>query len=437
MISNGNNAELIKATLQRYKSYINPSLTRLLKFISGPTIESKAYGTIVEDINGKKYIDCLGGYGVFNCGHSHPKILQAVHAQLNRMALSSRVLFSEQLALLSEQLARITPGDLQYSFICNSGAEAIEGAIKLARWHTKRTEIIAMEGAFHGKTLGALSVSGREIYKTDFRPLIPKIKHVPFGNLETLRHEVNHQTAAVLLEPIQGEGGIIVPPDDYLPGVRKICAEAGALFILDEIQTGLGRTGRLFACDHTDAIPDIMVLAKALGGGVMPIGAIIGTPKVWSTFIRKPLLHTSTFGGNPLACVAALAAIQVIMEENLAQRAEEMGAYFMKKLKEIQQRYPKVISDVRGKGLMIGIELAKEGYGLIIFPEMLRRGVLTAFTLNNLKVIRMEPPLIISKEEIDTVSTILELAVIKANGLTGKIGHLALRIGQASGLVGF
>ena len=191
-----------KETIGRYKSYINPAFTRLLRFISGDVVELRAHGTIVEDTTGKKYIDCLGGYGVFNCGYSHPRVLEAVHFQLDQMALSSRALFSHPLALLSEQLAKITPGNLRYSFICNSGAEAIEGALKLARWYTGRSEIIAMEGAFHGKTLGALSVSGREIYKMDFKPLIPKVKHVPFGDLEALKDEVSKKTAAVLLEPI-------------------------------------------------------------------------------------------------------------------------------------------------------------------------------------------------------------------------------------------
>ncbi len=260
---------------------------------------------------------------------------------------------------------------------------------------------------------------------------------MPFGDLDALENEVNKETAAVLLEPIQGEGGIIVPPDDYLKGVKEICSTSGALLILDEIQTGLGRTGRLFACQHYDVVPDIMVLAKALGGGVMPIGAIIGTPKVWSAFVKKPLLHTSTFGGNPLACVAAFAAIRVVLEENLSKRAEQVGAYFIDRMKRIQQKYPKIIDDVRGKGLMIGVELVKEGYGVVIFPEMLRNGVLTAFTLNNPKVIRFEPPLIISKKEVDTVMDIFESAVRKTRGLSGRIGPLALRIGQISGLLRF
>jgi len=314
------------------------------------------------------------------------------------MSLSSRVLFSKQLGELSEKLAMITPGTLKYSFICNSGTEAVEGAIKLARLYTGRSEIVAAEGAFHGKTLGALSVSGREIYKRPFRPLVPKIRHVPFGDLDALKEEVNRGTAAVILEPIQGEGGIIIPPENYLKGAKEICSSQKVLLILDEIQTGFGRTGKFFACEHSGVVPDILLLGKALGGGVMPIGAFIATPVVWSAFVKKPLLHTSTFGGNPLACAAALAAIQVIEEEHLPRKAEEMGCYLLSKLQEVQKKYSGIIREIRGKGLMVGVELKKEGYGIAIFPEMLRRGVLTAFTLNNPKVIRFEPPLTICRE---------------------------------------
>ena len=407
--------------LEKYKKYINPSLARLLKLMGCNTVEWKADGAIIQGTQGEKFIDCLGGYGVFNIGHRHTKVVEAVEDQLHKMPLSSRMLLSQPLADLSEWLARITPGDLRYSFICNSGAEAVEGALKLARLATGRSEIVSAENAFHGKTFGALSASGRERYKQPFEPLLPGFKQVPFGDVEALEECITDRTAAVVLEPIQGEGGIIVPPDDYLPEVSELCRRTGVLLIMDEIQTGLGRTGKLFAVEHYGVVPDIMTSAKALGGGVMPIGAFIATPEVWKPFFSRPLIHTSTFGGNPLACRAAIAAIEVIQEEKLTDRARSLGEYFLGRLTELQMAYPDVIADVRGKGLLIGVELTKEGLGGMIVPEMIKRKVLVAFTLNNPKVIRLEPPLVIAREQIDMVLRAFEEALRKARGFVEKI----------------
>ncbi|MBI4743856.1 MAG: aminotransferase class III-fold pyridoxal phosphate-dependent enzyme [Actinobacteria bacterium] len=403
IISKDETEEITKDVFNKYKDYYNPMLARLLKFSSYDRVEWKARGSVVTDLSGKKFIDCGGGYGVFNMGHSHPKIIQAVKDQLDLMPLSPRVFLSKPLADLAELLARITPGDLKYSFFCNSGTEAVEGAIKLARLSTKKTEIIAAINAFHGKTLGSLSFSGRDIYKTPFEPLVGDVKHVPFGDVDAIRNAITQKTAAVLLEPIQGEGGIIIPPDDYLPEVRRICDENNALLILDEIQTGMGRTGKNFACEHFGVVPDIMTLAKALGGGVMPIGAFIGTQKVWEAFAPNPLIHTSTFGGNPLACVAAKAALEVLIEEDLAVKSKELGDYLIGKLSDIKLKYPEYIADVRGIGLMIGVEFASEGIGGIVIPSMVKDGVTAIYTLNNPKVIRFEPPLVISKEQLDRV----------------------------------
>jgi putrescine aminotransferase len=312
---------------------------------------------------------------------------------------------------LAEKLAQITPGNLKFSFFCNSGAEAVEGAIKLARLATKKTEIISTVNAFHGKTFGALSATGREIYKAPFRPLVGGFVHVPFGDVEAIKEAISEKTAAVILEPIQGEGGIVIPKPDYLPKVRQVCTENNVLLIIDEIQTGLGRTGKMFAVEHYGVEPDIMTVAKALGGGVMPIGAFIGTPKVWSAFAPNPLIITSTFGGNPLACAAASASIDVILEENLCEKAHEMGQYLFKGLEMIRKRYPLIISEVRGKGLMIGLELTKEGLGGLVMPEMAKNGITAVYTLNNPKVIRFEPPLVITKAQIDRVLKVVEDAV--------------------------
>lgn len=394
---------IIDETIAKYEKFVNPAMAKLFRFMGLSTVEWGADGSIIRDIDGKEYIDCLGGYGVFSVGHRHPLVVEAVKKQLDIMPLSSKVLFNKPMADLSALLAEITPGELQYSFIGNSGTEAVEGALKLARIHTGRTNIISTINSFHGKTFGALSATGRDLFRDPFTPLLSGFEHVPFNNIEAMKQKINTETAAVILEPIQGEGGIIVPSDDYLLAVRKLCDENGALLICDEVQTGLGRTGKMFAVDHYQVVPDIITTAKALGGGVMPIGAFTATEKVWEKFVTSPFIHTSTFGGNPLACVAAIASIGVLKDEQLVERAATNGAYFIDKLTQLQQAFPDVIEEVRGKGLIIGIELTKEGIGGLLMSEMINKGILVAYTLNNPKVIRIEPPLVISKELIDIV----------------------------------
>ena len=251
-------------------------------------------------LKGVEYLDFLGGYGVFSLGHSHPAVIKAVQEQLGKMALSSRVLFNQPQADLAEKLASITPGRLQFTFFCNSGTEAVEGALKLARLATGKTGIIGTLGGFHGKTYGGLSASGREVYRAPFAPLLPEFCHVAFDDVDAVACAINDDTAAVIVEPVQGENGVIVPHDDYLPALRQLCSERGILLILDEVQTGFGRTGKLFAADHYQVEPDIMTMAKALGGGIIPIGAFTATPEVWKAFEPNPLLHSSTFGGNQL-----------------------------------------------------------------------------------------------------------------------------------------
>jgi len=403
----------LSQTVEKYKRYLNPSLARLLKFSGYYAQESRAEGVFVYDEKDERYIDCAGGYGVFVLGHRHPVVVQAVKEQLDRMPLSSKVFFNGSLADAAERLAALTGGALPFSFFCNSGAEAVEGAIKLARMCTGRSEVISAKNAFHGKTLGALSVSGRDIYKAPFLPLVPETVQVPFDDIDALKSALSEKTAAVILEPIQGEGGIVVPHDDYLAAVRELTKKAGALFIADEIQSGMGRTGTFFAVEHWGVVPDMITLAKGLGGGVMPVGAILGTPEVWKVFHANPLIHTSTFGGNQLACAAALATIDVIEKEGLLTKARERGDYFLNGLRNVQKSYPEIIADVRGMGLMIGVELVRERYGGSIIFEMSRGKVTAVYTLNNQKVIRFEPPLIIEKEHIDAALEVFRAAVEK------------------------
>jgi putrescine aminotransferase len=315
---------------------------------------------------------------------------------------------------LAKRLAELTPGDLKISFFTNSGTEAVEGALKLARAATKRTKFVGTDGAFHGKTFGALSVSGREAFRAPFAPLLEDAVRAPFGDLAALAALVD-DAAAVIVEPVQGEGGVNVPPPEYLRGVRELCDHSGALFIADEVQTGLGRCGALFACDLTGVVPDVMTLAKGLSGGVMPIGAYVARPGVWNAaYAKDPLLHTSTFGGNPLACAAALAALDVLIEDDLAANARARGAELLAGARAIAARYPDVIADVRGVGLLVGVELRNEGYGGTIIPELLKRGVTAAWTLNQQRVIRLEPPLIVTADQIATALRALDEAVAVA-----------------------
>lgn len=393
----------VEETIEKYEKYINPAQARLFRFMGLGSIEASATGWTITDSEGRCFTDFLGGYGMFAVGHRNPKVVEAVEKELHGMPMCGKVLFNRPMADLAEALADITPGDLQYSFFVNSGTEAVEGCLKLARLATKRTKFVAAKDAFHGKTMGSLTATGRDLYRTPFQPLLSGFSHVPYGNIEALAAAVDEETAAVILEPIQGEGGIIVPPVGYLKAAKEICEAKGALLIADEVQTGIGRTGTWFGCNHDEVTPDLMACAKALGGGIMPIGAIIGSPKAWEGLIEAPFLHTSTFGGNQLACAAGVATIKYIKEENLLTRSSEVGEYLKAGLKKIAEEFPSVIKEVRGKGMMIGIELTKEGAGGMLMSLMIDKDVIVAYTLNNPKVIRMEPPLITPKEVVEEV----------------------------------
>ncbi|PSR21726.1 MAG: putrescine aminotransferase [Sulfobacillus acidophilus] len=393
------------------QAFMNPSLARTYRFMGLDHAELTAHGAIVVDREGVEYIDCAGGYGVFVQGYRHPRILAAAHHQLDEMPLSSRVLVNPRTIELAARLAELTPGDLQYSFFCNSGTEAVEAALKIARGSTGRSRIISTVGAFHGKTFGALSVSGRDLYQKPFQPLLSDIVRVPYGNLEALQSVMSSDVAAVIVEPIQGEGGVIVPPDGYLQGVRALCDEYGSCMIADEVQTGIGRTGHLFAVDYEGVVPDLLCLAKALGGGVMPIGAVVGRPWAWKLFEENPLIHTSTFGGNPLACRVALEALAVTVEEDLPGRAQRLGQWLISELRSLSQRHADLIVEVRGRGLMIGVEFSNAGVAAMIMAELFARHVLAVYTLNNERVIRLVPPLVIDRPALEEVLVKLEQAL--------------------------
>ena len=363
-----------------------------------PIVISKAEGVWVEDPEGNRYIDMLSAYSAMNQGHRHPKIIQALKDQADRITLTSRAFHNDQLGDFYQKVNQLTNKNMVLPM--NTGAEAVETAVKAARrWAYQvkgvpkdQAEIIVCEDNFHGRTMTAVSLSSNEEYKRDFGPMLPGIKIIPFGDVQALKEAITPNTAAFLFEPIQGEAGIIIPPDGFLQQAYDVCKENNVLYMADEIQAGLARTGKMFACDWENVEPDVYILGKALGGGVMPISCVAANDEILGVF--EPGSHGSTFGGNPLACAVSIAALEVIEEEGLVERSLEFGQYFMNELKSIDN---KKIKDIRGKGLFIGVEMTDSARP---YCEALKEeGLLCKETHE--KVIRFAPPLVISKEDLD------------------------------------
>jgi putrescine aminotransferase len=392
---------LYQDVFDKYSKYINPNLARLMGF-AGFGVETYGEGCYIYDHEGRKYLDCLGGYGTFALGHRNPRIIAAVKDQLDHLGLSAKAFFTKNAADLAEKLAHLTPGDLQVSFFSNSGTEAVEAALKFAKAATKRTKIISTNGSYHGKTIGALSTTGREKYRKKFEPLMPGVEFVDYGDTSALIAAIDDQTACFIVEPIQGEGGIIVAPDGYLRAAREACDTHGALLIFDEVQSGLGRAGYMFACDHEGVAPDIMTLAKSLGGGIMPLGATVITMDIYDeVFGDNPMAHTSTFGGNPLACRAGLVALEILEEGDLIENSRVLGLRMLDGFRLIQAKYPDLLLEVRGRGLMIGVEFTMDEVGEVMVAQLMKLGVCVAYALNNPRVLRFEPPLMITADQVD------------------------------------
>ena len=362
---------------------------------------SKGKGVWVEDVEGKRYLDCLSAYSALNQGHCHPKIVQAMTEQLQNLSLTSRAFRNDKLGIFYKKLSDMTGYEM--SLPMNSGAEAVETAIKVARkWGYAvkgipkyEAEIIVAAGNFHGRTVTIISFSTEPLYKEAFGPFTPGFKVIPFGDLEALKAAIGPNTAAVMLEPIQGENGVIIPPEGYLRGAADLCKQNNVLFIADEIQTGLGRTGKLFASEYEGVRPDITIIGKALSGGLYPVSAVLADKPVLGLIV--PSEHGSTFGGSPLAAVVGTAALEVIEEEKLPERSFKLGKYFMDHLSEINSPH---IKEIRGKGLLIGVELKPEAGGALRFCESLQdEGILAKETHTH--VIRFAPPLIIDQETLD------------------------------------
>lgn len=369
-------------------------------FSKRPVTITRGRGALVWDIHGKEYVDCTGSYGVCIVGHSHPKVVEAIERQAKTLISCHASFYNDVRSELLQKLVQIAPKGINKVFLGNSGAESVECAIKLARKFTGKPEIIAMMGAFHGKTMGALSATWNKKYREPFKPLVPGFKHVPPDNLEKVNEAITENTAAILIEPIRGEGGIRLPKNGFLQGLREICDEKGILLILDEVQTGFGRTGKMFACEHWDVTPDIICLAKSVAGG-LPLGVTFAKENIMSSF--KIGEHSTTFSGNPLICAAACAAIDVMVEEKLPERAAKLGKYFKERLEELQAKH-KIVRDVRGLGLMIGMELKFDVLNILL--KSINNGVLILDAGRT--ILRFLPPLVIEKKHIDRVVTVLD-----------------------------
>ncbi|HYX28309.1 MAG TPA: aminotransferase class III-fold pyridoxal phosphate-dependent enzyme, partial [Pyrinomonadaceae bacterium] len=389
---------IVRECVEDFNAYLNrwPEPRSL----DGAVVEWEGEGCLLRDIHGREFIDCLGGFGIFALGHRHPKVVGAVKAQMDRLALHSQWMMNPVAANAARRLAEITPRNLRKTFWCSTGTEAVEGALKLARLYTGKKKFISTINSFHGKTFGSLSVTGRDLFRGPFLPLLD-VAFVPYGDASVIESAIDDETAAVILEPIQGEGGVIVPADDYLPAVREICWRLKVLLIFDEVQTGMGRTGKMFGCDYAGVAPDIMSLGKALSGGVIPCAAFHTTDEIFAAFHPNPFYHTSTFGANPMATCAAAATIETLQSENLIENCAAMGEYFKSGLQKLREQFPQIVRDVRGRGLLIGVEIVNAKVGESLAQRMFDRNVLIAYTLNKPEVIRIEPPLIITRELID------------------------------------
>jgi putrescine aminotransferase len=411
---------IIEESKSNFADYFNKGWLEYRKSVTEAgdwaATEWSGEGAVFHDVLGREYIDCLGGYGMMDLGWRHPEVIAAVRAQLERAPMPSQELIDPLRGVLARLMAQITPGDLRYSFFAASGTEAIEGAIKLAKLYTGKAGFIVATKAFHGKTMGSLSMMG----KSDFRKPLGTlyggpVYHVPFGDADAVERQletcqkVGVDLAAVLLEPIQGEAGAIVPPEDFWPRVRQATRHYGVLLIADEVQTGMGRTGRLWGVDHWDVVPDILAVAKSLGGGVLPVSAFCSTAEIWQPMMSpNPFIHTTTTGGGALACSAAIAAIHVTLRDRLWEQAAEKGAYLIPRLEGLALRYPQIYDKITGCGLLIGMHFKDAETGYKVAAGLFKRGVLVAGTLTSAHTVRIEPPLVISYELIDEVLNRLE-----------------------------
>jgi putrescine aminotransferase len=397
--------------LDEFATYLNPQKVRVMRAAGLDIIEAQRSGPWVWDLDGRRFLDCFTSAGSFNVGRRNPRVVAAAHAALDRLDHGNFLLCSQQKAELAARLARITPGDLSCTMFGTGGGEAIDFAIKLARGATRRSKIVSTLNGYHGHTGFALSAAGRAAFREPFEPLMPEFSQVPFGDFAAINAVLDESTAAVLLEPVQGEGGIVVAPPDYFSQVRVACDRVGALLIFDEIQTGLGRTGKLWASEHYGVVPDSMTTAKSLGGSLVPISATVFSEELREFLIPNPFIHLSTFGGSDLACAVALEVLNVIEDTGLVAHAAAMGDLLFAGLHEIAKDYPEFIADVRGLGLMVGVEYVEDSLGPRMSYHLSQHGVLAIYSGNQPAVMRLMPALVIEEPEVEFLLDAMKLAL--------------------------
>jgi putrescine aminotransferase len=406
---------VVEESVRYWIDHVNPAFLEYRKSVSTDytAVEWSDDGAVFRDVGGREFLDCLGGFGIYVVGHRHPKVLAAVRAQLEKQAIHSQELIDPLRTYLAHLLSLIVPGDLRYAFLTNSGTESVEACLKMSILTTGRHHFVAAIGAFHGKTLGSLGGTSKAVFREPFLPL-QRWTHVPFGDSGALETALagadfsGDRVAAVVLEPIQGEGGINVAPPGYLAAARKLCDRFGAMLVFDEVQSGMGRSGKMFACEWDGVAPDLMALGKGFGGGVLPIGACVGTARTWEKYLENPFLHTTTFGGNPVCCAAAIATIHVLLEEELPRQAGEKGDYLLPRLNALAEKYPKVFRRARGRGLMLGMEFVDHDLGYAVAKNLFARNILISGTYINAQVLRVEPPLVITYPQLDHFLAMLE-----------------------------
>jgi putrescine aminotransferase len=416
----GEREELKKQALKDFAQYVNPQKARILKNAGLDIIEGKREGTVVWDITGTRYIDCITSAGSFNVGRRNPEILEALKKALDEYDLGVFLLCSKPKADLAKRLAEITPGDLQYVMYGSGGGEANDFAIKLARGFTLKTEVISTIRAYHGHTGFSLAAIGRDEYKKPFFPMVPGFKHVPFNDLKAVEEAVTEEVAAIILEPVHGEGGIHIASDEYLRGLRELCDEQEILLIFDEIQTGFGRTGKMFCAEHSGVVPDIMTVAKSLGGSLYPISATIYREELNDFVMTHPFTHLSTFGGSDLGCIVGMAVIDFLIANRIPEHAARMGERFQGGFDELLKRYPDLFMEVRRKGLMMGLQYTNDSIGPRMSYQLAQNGVMAIYTGNDPSVMRLMPALVIQPEEVDFVIEALDKSmaeIMKQGGI--------------------